>query len=481
MAIINAGRLSFESTSLKRRVNAILETKRLVYDKISPSHTTEINTNIPMTPLNPFSAASVSPNKRRRHTRDSQLAILLTGLVTVCIGAFRLAQRMHTLDMDNRGLDVAVKPAVLAVRFNRVSSPGWHNDFEIVHVIQTRFMQNQPHLVSLGQARVLLFKAFTIPSMMHQTNSQFLWIVRTDPALDAALKRQLVDALSTVPNAVLVVSNDNPEGFRQEACVADITSQTLLVGSLAMVHSYHVAAATHRVLETRCDADDALSTDFVEVVQASAFTMLQQDWMVWCAENHMEWQYDSPWTNTTHKGALLGLKAPKCITPGLTWGYSVKAARTDIPVSKHQQIQSKIPACVGNSSYPVSRCLIKLGGEMPLALRARTPTSAGMDHVLISEHTEDSFPMQQLRNSKWRHSQDAVWESLSALFGVKATDIWSVRAYINDAFALIVRDALTGQCTRGHSCKDSSREVLQRLFNASSVGWSAQLNPSQYR
>jgi Putative rhamnosyl transferase len=267
----------------------------------------------------------------------------------------------------------------------------WCNDRNLVHVIQTRFMQNQPHLLALGQARLELFRSLTVPSILHQTLPHFLWIVRTDPQLHPALREPLVAAIATVPNAVLVASNDNPEGWRDAQCIADITASSVWAGSLDLVRSYHAAAATHAVLETRCDADDAVAVDLVELVQTSAtagLTPLSSDWMVWCAENHLEWQYDSPWTSyqndTRGKGALLALKAGHCITPGLTWGYTVNASRADIPVSQHHKIRQAVKPCgtwIGlNREALLSKCLVKLGGELygrsiPVGAVARFETS----------------------------------------------------------------------------------------------------------
>jgi Putative rhamnosyl transferase len=443
-------------------------------------------------------ASSGGSFPRRRKSASTRLLVALFGLWAVCSTTVKLAHILHSTE-SNPGLHRSMMAAVAApssygspynVTVNAAASSSslWRSNYNVVHVIQTRFMQNQPNLVVLGQARLNLFRALTIPSIQHQTVQHFLWIVRTDPALDPTLKVQLIAALSNVSNAVLVASNANPEGFRAQSCVADITTDTLLSGSLDMVRSYHEAAARQSVLETRCDADDAVAVDFVEMIQASASMSLRQDWMVWCAENHLEWQYDSPW-NDTHglagssipnpmgeqhsepKGALLALKAGKCVTPGLTWGYTVNASRLNIPVSKHHQIQKVVPACASATSKKAtglhSKCLVKLGDDLPLALRARTPTSAGMDHILIKGQTEKSFPMEQLQRSKARNTQNTLWESLPVLFGVDASNLWSVRTYIHDNFRAIVRDALVGQCTRGHSCKDGSREVLQRLLSTS--------------
>ena len=109
-------------------------------------------------------------------------------------------------------------------------------------------------------------------SMQHQTVQQFLWIIRTDPALDDAIKQELIAAVSQQQpngpnnnNVVLIASTKNPEGFRAAWCIADITVDTVWAGSLALVRSYYEAAAPRMVLETRCDADDAEATDFVEL------------------------------------------------------------------------------------------------------------------------------------------------------------------------------------------------------------------------
>lgn len=395
---------------------------------------------------------------------------------------------------------------------------------DLVHVIQTRFMQMQPHLLHLGQARLQLLEALTAPSLTHQTVPHFLWIVRTDPDLDASLREPLIELIQRVSrtiHVVLVASNDNPEGFREKHCIKDMNETTLLAGSgLELVHSYHRAAAAHVLLETRLDADDAVAVDFVELVQTNAAAAAEELgnnnennnndktndnnkwWRVWCAENHVEWQYDSPWTTTADTtttaaastGALLGLRAGHCITPGLTWQYSVGVHRSSIPVSKHHQIQKVVPPCQlnddddgnennnkngnnddatfvdnsnkeKNSAATTTNCLVKLGGDLPLALRARTPTSAGMDHILIANSTaaQAAFPLEHLQNSKWKDSQAALWQSLPVLFGVEAAALWRVRAHMARHLPEIACDALRGQCTKGHSCKKKSQAVLEEL------------------
>ncbi|KAL7566396.1 hypothetical protein ACA910_011135 [Epithemia clementina (nom. ined.)] len=43
----------------------------------------------------------------------------------------------------------------------------WKNDYNVVHVIHTRFMQNQATLHHLAKARLELFQTFALPSIEH--------------------------------------------------------------------------------------------------------------------------------------------------------------------------------------------------------------------------------------------------------------------------------------------------------------------------
>ena len=74
-------------------------------------------------------------------------------------------------------------------------------------------MQFQPNLLHLGHARLALFETFCLPSMLSQTNQNFLWVIRTDPDLNPELLQQLIRLLEGRPNFILLGSTDNPPGF----------------------------------------------------------------------------------------------------------------------------------------------------------------------------------------------------------------------------------------------------------------------------
>ena len=82
-------------------------------------------------------------------------------------------------------------------------------DGDFVHIIHTRFMQHQPHLIHLGLARLELMKSFTIESLVQQTSQNFLWVIRTDPNLNATLKEPILDFLKDYERHLLIADTEN--------------------------------------------------------------------------------------------------------------------------------------------------------------------------------------------------------------------------------------------------------------------------------
>jgi hypothetical protein len=371
---------------------------------------------------------------------------------------------MHKMNHTSTTASTAVSTATTA-------TASWQNKHNVVHVIQTRLFQFQPDFLTLGQARLEIFKAFTVPSMANQTTPDFLWIVRTDPALHPSLKSGLLAAVQHLDNVMVIASNYNPEGFRDYHAIANITNDqdSVWAGSWDLLKSYHDAAQTRMVVESRLDADDALSTEFCESVQQQVVEQLKDDkaWSVGCAEFHVEWQQYSPWNDTgKDKGALVGLASQKCVTPGLTFAYGGAASRADMPASAHHKIHSTLPAC---SEHQPTECLYRLSvpNKMPVAIRARTVTSAGMSSLFLEDAFGQKGLPKKLQQSSWRNIQDDLWRTLPPLCGLDASDIWKMRAFLKEHEKEIVTDNLKGQCTKGHSCKEESRAALKKLLETS--------------
>ncbi len=83
-------------------------------------------------------------------------------------------------------------------------------DWRLIHLVQSRFMQEQGPLETLGMARLKLFQTFCLPSMVQQSSQEFFWIIKTDPQFTTTtVFQQLVESVKSHPNIYLVASNTN--------------------------------------------------------------------------------------------------------------------------------------------------------------------------------------------------------------------------------------------------------------------------------
>eukprot|EP00578_Thalassiosira_sp_NH16_P017051 CAMPEP_0181126456 /NCGR_PEP_ID=MMETSP1071-20121207/27644_1 /TAXON_ID=35127 /ORGANISM="Thalassiosira sp., Strain NH16" /LENGTH=380 /DNA_ID=CAMNT_0023212069 /DNA_START=586 /DNA_END=1725 /DNA_ORIENTATION=- len=363
-------------------------------------------------------------------------------------------------------------------------------DLDIVHVVETRFMQRQSRLLELGFARLALFEAFCLPSMLSQTNSNFLWIIRADPSLHPSIVSRMQQLLQGKPNFILMGSNNNPEGFSRSngsfhhflragprADIAPVWS-----GNISLVEeAYEKSAAGAILLETRLDADDGIHMRFIEVVQAQALLDLHSDndvngtWQLWCIDSKIEWHPLNPFPETPDivsanekmsEGYLVLYSDNICTTPGLTFGYSPGASRASLGFDhlRHDEISRKIAKCKEPS---VGRCVSRLNYLVPGAVRARTTTSAGMNNVVTGNAYADRMNgiqnLPQDKQSKlitqYFHRRE-LWRALGDLFLISKEAARFAKSIIVERTNEIALDNLRGQCTPGHSCKNETRAIL---------------------
>jgi hypothetical protein len=87
------------------------------------------------------------------------------------------------------------------------------NDPVVVHLLKTRFMQEQGHLLKLSKARLALFRVFCLPTIAQQTIQNFIWIFKVDPALHNSVLLQefisFVQMYMIYNNTYIVASNSN--------------------------------------------------------------------------------------------------------------------------------------------------------------------------------------------------------------------------------------------------------------------------------
>jgi hypothetical protein len=374
-------------------------------------------------------------------------------------------------------------------------------EWPLIHIVNTRFMQEQGNLTALGRSRLALFKIFCLPTMQQQSSQQFLWIIKTDPGLDPVLLQELITILKDYPNFFLVASNVNyrinekfPGAWRGGVEIQDLARSVIYTGNQTLLQVAMALTEELPVLETRLDADDGLHVQFLEQVQNEALDKFGVDdknedgsmvagseksmtpkWLYWCAQRHMEWHWEGKQTcggsddsgndNTTALcklnqayGSLSGVSHTHlCITPGITVGFPVGVEEHEVPVHPHHLLAKLIqsaPPEEGCGYDKTSDCLIFVHTFIFAAVRSRTPTSAGMQNVVEIPAVENP--------SSW--VTYAYWNMLHESFRIQREQVQWMHQYLSDHLIDIARDNLSGQCTTGHSCKVRTVLILLTML-----------------
>jgi hypothetical protein len=351
----------------------------------------------------------------------------------------------------------------------------------ILHVVHSRFMQYQPNLVHLGEARLRLFRNFFLKSLEEQSSKNFCCIIRTDPELHTSLKEQLVAMLQSSSIVhILVASNETPKSQYQDLLLDTVQPEDVWSGSLEEVKRYlRIGNSTNtssnvfppRIIETRLDADDALHRFFVETIQAEAnesYLFETQSWRLWCVAHHAEWQYQAIWKKTPSQrdetGTIVALQVNYCVTPGLSIAFVGNNESLEVipPTMKHEKLMHT-RMCKKEKKI-LSNCRSFVPMTMG-ALRARTPTSAGMLNLV---YNGTSMNRKYIRGAtKQMEFQGQLWNAVRKIFGFTKQDAKSVNEYLNSHIKMIAEENLLGQCTKGHSCKNSSHILLKAIMEGS--------------
>jgi len=413
------------------------------------------------------------------------------------------------------GIDIDARPttATIGEEEDPIQNSLWKNQYDIVHVITSRFMIYQPDLVHLGKARLDLFRTFTLPSIQKQTTKEFLWIIYTDPNLNPLLREPLVELVKDEPNVlVLGMNRARFDDFRNKTWMEDV--HTVFSGSHELLKDYHAAAQQRVFVNSRVDADDAVYLNFCSSVQqqtakalgetarlanynpSNLFPRQQQEFLIICSKNNLEWGYFNPWSNHTKRGHLYGHYTESCVTAGLSYAYQVGFDSPDRVNRPHHKLNRVFRGCSEGGSVQyhsdthrmakntthfailpdmrrTTNCLAQFDLQQPpssssgqnyayATFRSRTPTSNGMANVL---------PTQEMAQERiqWKSQQSQAWDTIVEHdFGVLPQDIWKMRQRLEDNMVMLVQDSLHGQCGTTHkagfSCKDSSKKQLRELL-----------------
>jgi hypothetical protein len=308
-----------------------------------------------------------------------------------------------------------------------------------IHIVRTYFMTNQGNLTTLAKARVELFKTFCLPTMKAQTSQQFLWLIKTDPGLDATIMKEMVDLLKDNPNYYLVGTNSKGKDFD------GVDMEKIYTGNRTLLQTAVGLQLEVPVLDTRFDADDGLYLGFFRDIQKHASETLAKDnlkWISYCYTAAMAWRmYEKePY------GSLSKDKGSFCITPGMTVARSA-GVKANFHSMKHYQIISNMKTLSPQESCgftDTQKCLVVLDKSgFGDTVRSRTATSAGMAGVTVSE--------EQL--SKDAGKLMARLQSLQDDFDIPRDSLKGLNVYLQRHLSEIAEDNLLGQCAKGRSCK----------------------------
>ena len=354
----------------------------------------------------------------------------------------------------------------------------------MLHIVTTRFMQAQPQLFNLGLARLLLFETFCLPTMIHQEveKESFLWFVMTDPELDAVLLDRLKELLAPYPNFYLIASNAKLLTPHNLTAGMRYASTIILTGDLKMLYDRMFDIHRPLLIETRLDSDDGLESTALQEIQSIARDELPYDndgWQIICNYLHFEWRNNDILNSSAallqSAGQLRVVREHICTTPGYSLVRHRHLHSIDFPAWPrlgHHLVTRDWPQCMrekarssktdGTSNTKTnltatSNCWTKLG-QFPAALRSRTITSAGMSRV---EATPEGM--------KYENQTALFWKIVERDFGIHQDSATTTSQYLKDHLPEIVVDNLKGQCTFGHSCKESSREKLLGILNGTAA------------
>jgi len=449
----------------------------------------------------------------------------------------------HLRHHSEKVIDTKLKPATQQRGIPISTAGDEEREPRLIHILETRFMQNQPNLVELAKARLHLMKTICLPTVVQQSAwGEFVWIIRTDPELNDEIKKELVSMLNE--NGALmkkdeqgknqaltyvIGSNDNyivsnttilsptvrPFDIRHMLSGALSHPQSIFAGKAGSMKLLLEDISPQRIgkdviLWTRLDADDGLNVGYMEYIQNQAIRyflpeMYDKDimeeipeerddeteqnlisnvytppqWTYWCAGKNIDWFLTDPIHDPQHKNGTVYpvIHANVCVTPGVTVALRGTFDPFQVPRLDHDKIISYLKpkggalcARTGISVFDEEdldddetiekddgTCFHMVTIEVA-SVRSRTPTSAGMMGVM-----PDLTQIQSLR--KYPKLTDIMWHIMEKKFGLSNEHLLETNSYFAKHIYDIAEENARGQCTAGHSCKSSSKDLLQQYVD----------------
>lgn len=262
-----------------------------------------------------------------------------------------------------------------------------------------------------------------------------------------------------------------------ESIKAATNQKVILSGDTDLLRKKMLDPRRPLLLETRLDADDGLHRDALSDIQevARALPVDTRGWQIICNNIHYEWRNDdiaainsSPTGNMT-SGTLRIVQESICVTPGYTLVRHRELPSIDFPAWPkigHNLVAREWPQCQledgdvleatggrTKNRNATHDCWTKMP-YYPSALRSRTVTSAGMSRV-------ESKPGDAL---KFENRTKMFWKLVQRDFAIEPESAFTTSEYMKNNLGRIASDNLKGQCTSGHSCKNSSKAKLEEIL-----------------
>mmetsp|Transcript_44781 Transcript_44781/g.108177 ORF Transcript_44781/g.108177 Transcript_44781/m.108177 type:complete len:444 (-) Transcript_44781:1128-2459(-) len=380
---------------------------------------------------------------------------------------------------------------VTQIKEIKENDPKWNSvvgkmieEDELVTVVISRFMQYQPNLLVLGKARLLLFETFCLPTMVHQTNQNFVWLIRTDPQLDDSILLPLQKTLEPYPNFFLVLDNNNTVesfiGYRAH----NVDNMSILTGSKTLLRRHIEVSRERWMLEIAVDADDGLHETYIDRLKQWANTDIEKVTAmtnvnatkdkiehIYCIGKHLLWLsgtasskvgYDpnqkATTFNTPPGGIMRDEGGKMCYNLGV--GYLLSPGLGQRLAIPHHEIHSTVGLCEtvrddlpstkiasakqNDETFETTmRCMSYWEPNWHQALRSRAVTSDGMGGF----------------HKGWQ--EDANGANLRSImtdaFHVSPEQVVESHAFFRERQIDIMKDNIQGQCSlfepRGPTCK----------------------------
>lgn len=139
-----------------------------------------------------------------------------------------------------------------------------------------------------------------------------------------------------------------------------------------------------------------------------------------------------------------------CVEPTFCWPEEERICR--------RRLKHAVRKTASQDATDQKHVLVNEGASV---LLARTITAHGFKHVLPSTDPGTN----SVALPTFDHAQDEAWDYVKNVFNISKASAYHVSSFIRDNKEAILVDAFNGQCTSGHSCKQSTKRALGKMLD----------------